>query len=75
VGAALALLPPFDPVLRTAAVVLAAMPMMGIYPVLAQKYGHDGFCAATLLATTVLSFFTISTGLWWLRQQPAWLPG
>jgi hypothetical protein len=51
------------------------MPMMGIYPVLAQKYGHDGFGAATLLATTVLSFFTISTGLWWLRQQPAWLPG
>ena len=73
--ALLALLPPFDPVLRTAAVVLAAMPMMGIYPVLAQKYGEDRFCAAALLATTVLSFFTISLGLWWLRQHPAWLGG
>jgi malonate transporter and related proteins len=67
--AMLALLPPVDPVLRTAAVLYACMPMLSIYPVLAQKHHHEGFCAAALLATTVASFFTISTALWLL--QPA----
>ena len=38
--------------------------MMSIYPVLAQNYHHDGYCAAALLATTVLSFVTISALLW-----------
>jgi malonate transporter and related proteins len=52
--------------LRTAAIALAAMPMLGIYPVLAQKHGHEGFCAAALLVTTVASFFTLSGLLWWL---------
>jgi malonate transporter and related proteins len=63
VWALLALLPPIDPVLRTAAIVFACMPMLSIYPVLAQKYQHEGFCAAALLATTVLSFFSISAAL------------
>lgn len=72
--AALLLLPPVDPALRTGALVLAAMPMLGIYPVLAQKHHHERFCAAALLVTTVLSFFTTSVGLWWLRQHPGWLP-
>jgi malonate transporter and related proteins len=62
--AMLTLLPPIDPVLRTAAIVYACMPMLSIYPVLAQKYQHEGFCAAALLATTVLSFFSISAVLW-----------
>lgn len=57
------LLPPLDPALRAAAVLLACMPMLSIYPVLAQKYHHEGFCAAALLATTVLSFATISIAL------------
>lgn len=52
--------------LRTAAIALAAMPMLSIYPVLAQKHGHEGFCAAALLVTTVASFFTLSVLLWWL---------
>ena len=52
--------------LRTAAIALAAMPMLGIYPVLAQRHGHEGFCAAALLVTTVASFFTLSGLLWWL---------
>ncbi|MBL8344295.1 MAG: AEC family transporter [Rubrivivax sp.] len=68
------LLPPLPAHLRLGAVVLAAMPMMGIYPVLAQKYHHERFCAAALLAATVTSFFTLSAGLWWLRQHPGgWL--
>lgn len=67
------LLPPLEPPLRAAVVLLACMPMMSIYPVLAQKYGHDGFCAAALLATTVASFFTISTALAALHAA-GWLP-
>ncbi len=54
------LLPPADPLLRAAALMFAAMPMLGIYPVLAQRHGHQGFCSAALLAATVSSFVTIS---------------
>jgi len=54
------LMPPQEPALRAAAVLFAAMPMMSIYPVLAQRHGHDRFCAAALLAATVVSFVTIS---------------
>ncbi len=51
---------PADPALRTAAMMFAAMPMLSIYPLLAQRYGHERFCAAALLATTLASFFTVS---------------
>ncbi len=64
------LLPPMDPLLRTAALVMPAMPMLSIYPVMAQKYQHEGFCAAVLLAATVTSFFTLSALLWWLGSVP-----
>jgi predicted permease len=71
------LLPPQDPAPRAAAVVFAAMPMLSIYPILAQKYGRRHLRAALLLAT-VLSFVTISVVLWLLgpvlggrrRQRP-----
>lgn len=42
------LLPPQQPLLRSAAVLFAAMPMMSIYPVLAQRYGHERLCAASV---------------------------
>lgn len=58
---------PLDPTLRTAAVLMAAMPMMGIYPTLAQAYGQEDFAAAATLLATVTSFFTIS-GLLWVFQ-------
>ena len=45
-----------------------ASPMFGIYPILAQKHGHDGLAAAALLGTTAASFFTISALLWVFRQ-------
>jgi hypothetical protein len=48
-----------------AAVLLAAMPMMGIYPILAQSYGKEDLGAAALLVTTIASFFSLS-GLIWL---------
>ncbi|MDQ2696378.1 MAG: AEC family transporter [Pseudomonadota bacterium] len=62
--AALLLLPPFDPALQTAVFVFACMPMMSIYPILGQRYGKEGVCAATLVATTAASFITISLMLW-----------
>jgi predicted permease len=63
---------PMAPHLQMAALLLSAMPMLSIYPLLAQPHGLQGFCAATLLATTVVSFFTISALLWALSQVPGW---
>ncbi len=60
-------LPALDPSLRLAAVLLAAMPMMSIYPILAQTYGKEDLGAAALLVTTVAAFFTLS-GLIWLTH-------
>lgn len=54
------LLPPMDPVFAVAAVLFASMPMMSIFPMLAQRYGHEGLCSAALLAATVTSFVTVS---------------
>jgi len=53
--------------LRAAAVLSAAMPMLGIYPILAQRHGLEGFTAAALLATTAGSFFTLSAILWMVK--------
>jgi malonate transporter len=62
---------PADPMLRTAAVLFAAMPMMSIYPLLAQRHGQERLCSAALLAATVASFFTLGA---WLALLPAgWL--
>jgi malonate transporter and related proteins len=72
VGTMVWLLPPQDPALRAAAVVFAAMPMLSIYPILAQKYGFEGICAAALLLATVLSFVTISVVLWLLGPVLGW---
>lgn len=72
VFAALAVLPPLDADLRTCAVLFAAMPMLSVYPVLAQRYGQEKFCAAVLLVTTAISFVTITGLLWLLRSLPGW---
>lgn len=58
--AAVLLLPPMPRELQVMAVVMAAVPMLGIYPVLAQKHGHDAMAAAAQLATTLASFFTLA---------------
>lgn len=60
-----------DPSLLMAAVLLAAMPMMGIYPTLAQTYGQEDFSAVALLVTTFASFFTLSGVLWLLQRAQA----
>lgn len=54
------LLPPMAPQLQQTVVLMAAVPMLGIYPVLAQQSGNDEMAAAAQLGTTVASFFTLS---------------
>jgi len=74
VGLMIWLLPPDDLALKTAAVVFAGVPMLSIYPILAQKYGLDALCAAALLLATILSFFSISALLWLLGPILGWTP-
>jgi predicted permease len=57
-----------DPALRAAALISAAVPMMGIYTILSQRHGHEAPSAAALLVTTVCSFFTLSGLLWALQH-------
>ena len=66
-------LAPANPALRAAAVVFASVPMLSIYPLLAQKYGHEGLCAAALLGATLLSFVSISGVLWLLGPVLGWV--
>jgi predicted permease len=58
-----------EPILRTALLLTAALPIMGIYPILMQKHGHDGLSAAALLATTIVSFFSLNALLWLMQRQ------
>lgn len=63
---------PLSPDMRTALMLTAACPMMGIFPILAQKHGREGLAASALLVTTVASFFSISALLWGLSHLPGW---
>ena len=72
VGLMLLVVGPTPASLKVSAVLLASMPMLGIYPLLAQRHGQEGFCAAALLVTTVASFFTISLILWAMGELPGW---
>ena len=51
---------PGNPDLARAAILNAAMPAAGIYPILAQRYGEEARAALAMLVMTVLSFFTMS---------------
>ena len=62
--------PVSDPALRQAALLTSALPMLGIYTILSQRHGHGTISAATLLVTTVVSFFSLSGLLWLLRHYP-----
>ncbi|KQV90277.1 permease [Massilia sp. Root351] len=57
---------PLAPELRNAAILMAAMPMMSIYPILALPYGFADRGAAALVLATVGSFATLSALLWLL---------
>ena len=63
-------LPTLDPQLAMAAVIMAAMPMMSMYTILAQIYGREEIAAAAMLVTTIFSFFTISSLLVILKPFP-----
>ncbi len=56
--------------LRMAAVLMAAVPMLSIYSILAHTYGQEDFSAAALLVTTIVSFFTLNGLLWLLEVVP-----
>ncbi|EXJ13364.1 AEC family transporter [Imhoffiella purpurea] len=60
----LTLVPAFDPTLTEAALILAGLPMVTIFPLLAQRYGQGERCASALLVTTLASFVTLNLGLW-----------
>lgn len=68
-GAAMGL-GPGDPRLADAGIILAAMPAMTIYPLLAQRYGQQAIASLAMLAMTILSFFTISALLALLNVTP-----
>lgn len=67
-------LPPLDPALATAAIVLASVPMLSVYPILGQRYGHGELCTASLMLATLLSFVTVSTLLWLIEAQQLPIP-
>jgi hypothetical protein len=58
--AAVLLVGPMAPHLQWAAVVMAAAPMLGIYPILGQKYGRQAVNAACMLVATVASFASLA---------------
>lgn len=58
---------PMEPALRAAALLMAAMPMLSIYPIIAQAYGEADRSATTLLICMVASFFTLSGWMWLLH--------
>lgn len=53
-------LPALGADMQTAVILSAAMPMFGIYTVLAQEYGHEGVASIALLGATFGAFFTLS---------------
>lgn len=58
---------PMEPQLRAAALLMAAMPMLSIYPILGQAYGEADRSATALLICMVASFFTLSAWMWLLH--------
>lgn len=56
----LAGLEPASDGLVQAAILSAAVPSAGIYPIIAQRYGEEESAALAMLVMTVLSFFSIS---------------
>ena len=59
-----------DQRLAQAAILMAAMPAMSIYPILAQRYRQQESAALALLMMTGLSFFSISVVLGLLKALP-----
>lgn len=54
------------PDLYVAVILSTAMPMVGIYTVLAQELELEGLASIAMLAATTGGFFTLSAALYWL---------
>ncbi|BBB27101.1 AEC family transporter [Amphritea japonica] len=52
--------PDMDLVLKQAAVIFSASPMLSIYPIVGGQYGQQSYCSGVLMVTTILAFFSIS---------------
>ena len=53
-------LPTLDGPMAAGAIILAAVPMISIYSILALKYGDEEICSAAALITILISFFTLN---------------
>lgn len=62
-------IPIADPMFRTSALLLASMPMLSIFPVLAQRTGDAETCSAALLVATAASFVTLVAAIGLLGMQ------
>lgn len=67
VSLALLAFPVADRSLAIAAVLMAGVPMIAIFPVLGQRFGQARLCAAALLCAVVAAFATLTGLLAWLR--------
>jgi predicted permease len=63
-------IPVADQRLAHAAILMAAMPTMSIYSILAQRYRQQRSAALAMLMMTGLSFFSISAVLGLLKALP-----
>jgi predicted permease len=61
------LFPPMPELYFSVAILFSTLAMFSIYPVLGSRYGHGEMCAAVLLPTTLLSFFSVNIALYLLK--------
>lgn len=55
-----------DPDMHSALILSAGMPVIGVYPVFAQRAGGEAVAAAVVFATTLSAFITLNVLLWLL---------
>ncbi len=53
--------------LAKAAIIIAATPMLSIFPIIGGIYGQSRLCASALMITTCLAFISLSSLLWFLQ--------
>ncbi|WP_339718484.1 AEC family transporter [Marinomonas primoryensis] len=53
-------MPEMDRNLLLGGILIAAVPMMSIYPIIGSQYGYRSLCASILLITTLASFVTLA---------------
>ena len=56
--------------LLAAGLIMAASPMLTVYPIFGQRFGLGPLCSMALLATTTMSFVTLTVVLWLVLGDP-----